>query len=207
MDPCPNLPIPPTCNGRSVIFRDWGPSAVGDGTYFASQAPFRLGFNRMQGFIWVVKFRTDANTYMGRVSAYGDGTPGTAWISDHPCDPTFAVTSRLTAWGNTGGGTMHFTVARNDTDAQRLKSDPAYQAYWQTPLLRGGHCYYLAFENTESPLAAPTVAWLQSTQDTCQDINGNPGCYYLAFDMFHYLRDPISNGLMNGNVISGLTQP
>src|SRR2546430_11240319 len=81
-DPCPALQIPQTINNRSVVYREWGPNAKGDGTYFTSQAPWRLGFNRVKDVIWVVKFRTEANTYLGKVSAYGDNSGGVAWISD-----------------------------------------------------------------------------------------------------------------------------
>lgn len=205
VDVC-SLPIPPTCLGRSVVFREWGPNAVGDGTYFASQAPYRLGFNRMQGFIYLVRFRVEANTYWGRVSAYGDATAGAAWISDRPCDPAFAVQNRLVAFGNHGGGSLDFAVVRNDADAQRLLTDPAYQSYRNTPQLRGGGCYFVAFENTDYVPTTPLLDWLQTTPDTCMDINGNPGCYYLAFDMSHELRTA-TGGLIPSHVIPGLTQP
>jgi hypothetical protein len=204
-DPC-TVPIPTTCHGRSVVFREWGPNAVGDGTYFASQAPQRLGFNRMQGFLYLVRFRVEANTYWARVSAYGDATEGAEWISNQPCGPSFAVDHSLWTWGVHGGGNLDFIVTRNEADAQTLKNDPAYAAYRQSPQVRGGTCYFAAFENTGGIPTMPYAAWLQNTPDTCMDIYGNPGCYYLAFDMSHELRTP-TGGLIPSHVIPGLTQP
>ncbi len=204
-DPCPTLPIPTTCFNRNVVYREWNATAQGDGSYFASQAPYRLGFNRTQGNIWIVKFRVDENTYLGRLSAYGDASGGMVWISDKPCDETFAIDNKLVIWGNHGGGTLHFDVTRNASDASRLRTDPAYAAHKNTPQLQGGHCYYAAFENTDTfPTSIDSSLW--SSPDTCGESNGGTSCYYLAFDMFHYLTDPISGNRMGGSVIAGLTQ-
>ena len=88
-EPCPALPIPATCNGRTVVYREWGPEAKGDGAYFADQAPWRLGFNRLHGEIWIVKIALEDNSYLGTVSAYGDNVGGTAWITVVYC-PAFS---------------------------------------------------------------------------------------------------------------------
>jgi hypothetical protein len=204
-DPCPTLPIPPTCFGREVMYREWGPTATGDGSYFADQAPYRLGFNRVNGRIWIVKFQLEANTYLARLSAYGDTTAGLAWISDQPCDATFAVNEKLVAWGAHGGGTLFFNVAKNDADATTLKTDPAYAAYHQNPLLRGGHCYYLAFENTAGVPPSPITPDYFTTADDC-GVSGDGTCYYLAMDFLHYLHDFTSGQVVAGNVIPGLTE-
>jgi hypothetical protein len=199
---CPSLPIPPTCNGRNVVYREFGPNAVGDGSYFASEAPWRLGFNRHQGVTWIVKFQTEADTYLGKVSAYGDNTGGLAWISDKPCDPTFAVTNHLVVYGNHGGGTNLFVVARNDADAATLHTNPAYTSYKNVPQLRGGGCYYAVFQNTaQAPTGAPDVSYINTVAEAC---GNESGCYYLAFDMGPRLHT-FTNQTIAGNVISGLT--
>lgn len=205
-DPCPTLPIPPTCFGREVMYREWGPTAVGDGTYFADQAPYRLGFNRVNGRVWIVKFQLEENTYFARLSAYGDSSSGLAWISDQPCDATFAVNEKLVAWEVHGGGTMLFNIAKNDADANTLKTDPDYAAYSQNPMLRGGHCYYLAFENVAGVPPFPiTPDYFTTATDDC-GVNGDGTCYYLAMDFQHYLHDITSGQVVAGNVIPGLTQ-
>lgn len=202
-DPCPALKIPQTINQRSVVYREWSPSATGDGTYFATQAPWRLGFNRTQNTIWIVKFRTEANTYLGKVSAYGDSTGGIAWISDDPNNPKFAIDGKLVVYGNHGGGTIDFTVARNASDAMTLKSDPKWS--WM-PQLQGDHCYYAMFENVDSwPMSAIDSNFITMSGDDC-GANSNGVCYYLAFDMGHLLHDPVSMQTFAGNVIAGLTQ-
>jgi hypothetical protein len=212
LDPCPDLPVPPACFNRSVVYRVWGPDAKGDGSFFADQAPYRLGFNRIEQLVWIVKFRTDSYTYWGRVSAYGDSSAGVAWISDSPCDPTFAVDNQAIGFGIHGGGSIDFVVARDDVDADRLRNESPYrEGFAHTPLLRGGHCYYLGFENTDYVPPQPfTVDFFSSTPDTCghtlPDGSYDPSCYYLAMDFSHYLVDPINGALMNGNIISGLTQ-
>ncbi len=119
-DPCPNLKIPKTCLNRTVTYREWSPSAVGDGTYFASQAPARLGFTRIKNEIWVVKFKTDSNSYVAGISAYGDNSGGVTWISDVPCAPEFAVDAGLVVYGNKGGGSLNFVVLRDAVDQQRF---------------------------------------------------------------------------------------
>ncbi|NMB75046.1 MAG: hypothetical protein GYA21_07940 [Myxococcales bacterium] len=211
-DPCPELPIPPTCFERSVVFREWSLGATGDGTYFASQAPWRLGFNRIGGMVWLVKIRLEENTYMGRVSAYGDSTAGVAWIADAPCDPSSALEDPpLVAFGVHGGGSIDFVVAKNDADAERLRSDPEYRDRFRwSPILRGGRCYYAGFENTDYVTPNPlTAEWFATTPDTCgyTDPEGNwvPACYYLAFDFGHLLHEPASGQVFAGNVIDGLT--
>jgi hypothetical protein len=200
-DPCPDLPIPTTCFGRSVVYRDWGPSAVGDGSYFAADAPMRLGFNRTSGLIWIVKFRTEEDSYRGRISAYGDGTAGVAWISDDPCDAAFAGENRLTAYGNHGGGSILFVVARNDDDAARMATD-----FPRDPQLRGGRCYYAVFQNVaESPTTAVDEAFIESASpsDGCGTAD-SASCYYLAFDMAHRLH-ALDGTTYAGNVIPGYT--
>ncbi len=198
-DKCPALPIPATCNGRSVVYREFGPNAKGDGTYFADQAPWRLGFNRIQGNTWIVKFRTENDTYSGRISAYGDNTGGVAFISDKPCDATFAIANRTVTYGNTGGGMLLFKVARNAADAQTLKSDPKF---YNPSILEADHCYYAVFQNTgQPPSSAVDLTFINTAPEQC----GNElGCYYLAFDMGHRLHD-FSGRTVAGNVIPGLT--
>jgi hypothetical protein len=205
-DPCPTLPIPPTCFGREVMYREWGPTAVGDGTYFADQAPYRLGFNRVQGRVWIVKFQVEENTYRARLSAYGDSatTSGVAWISEQPCNAQFAVDTQLLAWEVHGGGTLLFNVVKNDADANTLKNDPQYLD--ATPQLRGGHCYYLGFENLDGVPPGPiTQEYLETAGDNC-GANFDGTCYYLAMDFQHYLHDITSGQVVAGNVIPGLTQ-
>jgi hypothetical protein len=203
IDPCPTLTIPATCFGRNVVFREWSPSATGDGSFFSSQAPWRLGFTRTPGTVWLVKFRVEDNTYLGKVIGYGDGPSGTAWISDQPCDPSFAITHNLITFGARGGGMVQFIVVHDDADERRLATDSAFQAYqfYAAQHLRGGHCYYAAFENTDQPPSTFTPGWFTSTADGC----GSPDCYYLAFDFAHLLHDPTSGSVFGGNVISGLT--
>jgi hypothetical protein len=206
VDTC-TLPVPATCFGRTVVFRDWSPTAQGDGTYFAGQAPWRLGFNRTRGSIWVVRFRTEAASYLGHIDAYGDTTPGAAWISDAPCDATFAVAQRLVAWGNTGGGHLSFVVVKDDADATRLDTEPALAAWRTNPRLRGDRCYYVAFENTDSTPPFPVTAdYLATSADTC-GVDPDYSCYYLAIDFGHLLHDPTSGVTFAGNVIPGLTSP
>lgn len=193
-DPCPNLTIPAQCFGRDVLYREWGPSAVGDGTYFVDQAPYRLGFTRYGGRVWIVKFKTEDNNYRGRISAYGDSKGGAAWISDKPCDPTFAFASKLAAWSGAGGGDLSFVVARNETDAQALKA-----AYPADPQLLGGHCYYIVFENTDYPSAGLDANFLNTATDPC-----SPDCWYLAFDFNHFLHN-LDGQTVAGNVLPGFT--
>jgi hypothetical protein len=208
INPCPALPIPSTCFNRTVIYREWGPAAVGDGTYFAHQAPYRLGFNRTHGAVWIVKFRVDDNSYQARLSAYGDSVGGIAWLSDSPCDPQFALDHRFTVYGNTGGGTLLPLVVRDESDAQRLMTEPQFANYAATvargDYLRGGHCYYIAFENADWPQGPLTADWFTTVPDYCGS-EEESSCYYLAFDFFHYLDDPISGARMAGSVINGLT--
>src|SRR5262245_52734380 len=105
-DPCPKLPIPSSLFGRSVVYREWGPDATGDGSYFTSPAPARLGFSRAHGVRYIVKSQVESDTYLGRVSAYGDSVGGAAWISDSPSNPAFAVANALVAYGVHGGGSL-----------------------------------------------------------------------------------------------------
>jgi hypothetical protein len=206
VEPCPTLPIPTTCFGREVMYREWGPNATGDGTYFADQAPYRLGFNRVQNRIWIVKFQVEENTYRARLSTSGDSptTSGHTWISDQPCDAQFAIDNQLVTWGAHGGGMLLFNVVKNDADANTLKTDPKYLD--QTPQLRGGHCYYLAFENLDGvPQSAITADYIATAGDNC-GANGDGTCYYLAMDFLHYLHDITTGQVVAGNVIPGLTQ-
>jgi hypothetical protein len=207
-DPCPALPIPSTCFGRSVVYREWSLTATGDGAYFADQAPWRLGFNRLHGDVWIVKFRVEDNTYFGRVSAGGNSTGGTAWIATDPCDPSFAIQSGLVTWSGMGGGMLDFVVARNDDDAQKLHLDPAYEAWSKTPQLKGQHCYYAVFENTSQPPSVPaTVDWFTTVPDDCGSVNNTPDCYYLAIDMSHLLHDPSNGTVVQSAIIPGLSNP
>ena len=205
-DPCPTLTIPTTCFGREVMYREWSATAKGDGTYFADQAPYRLGFSRVKDRLWLVKVQLEENTYLATLSAYGDNSGGVAWISDQPCDATFAEKEKLASWGAHGGGTLDFVVAKDEASAQKLKTDPAYASYAKTPQLRGGHCYYLAFENTAGfPAALPDVTYISTAADDCGE-SGNGTCYYLAMDFSHRLHDITSGQLASGKVIPGLTQ-
>ena len=206
-DPDVEPPIPERCNDREVMFREWSVDATGDGTYFADQAPWRLGFSRVQGRIWIVELQTEENTYLGRASAYGDSSSGVMWISDDPCDPTHAVEENLISFGGHGGGTVDFLVVRDDADALTVQTDPAYEGYRGWPVLRGGHRYYAVFENTDwSPPNPIDVAWLTTTPDTCGEETEPAGsCYYLAFDMGHLLHVPTTGQVVAGNVIAGLT--
>jgi hypothetical protein len=204
-EPCPALTIPTSCFGREVMYREWGATATGDGTYFVDQAPGRLGFTRLQGRMWVVKFQLEANSYFGRISAYGDASGGFAWISRDPCDAVFAVDNLLATYGVAGGGDLSFVVVRDDADEAILDGDPTYAAWRTNPRLRGGHCYYVAFENAtpypEFPLEAADI---ETAVDEC-GATGDGTCYYLAMDFNHRLHDITSNQLVAGNVISGLT--
>ncbi|MBK6691537.1 MAG: hypothetical protein IPG50_04945 [Myxococcales bacterium] len=203
IDPCPTLPVPSTCFNRNVVYREWGPSAVGDGTYFASQAPTRLGFNRVQGNVWIVKFRTEANSYAGRVTASGDSSGGIAWISDSPCGPAFAVANRLVTFEVHGGGSLNFLVVKDAADAQKIATDPALASWRSSPKLKGDTCYYAGFQNSTHPtFPIGESAW--DLTDDCGASTGGASCYYLAMDFAHYLH-PFSGGIMAGNVIAGLT--
>lgn len=204
-DPCPNLPIPGNVFNRGVVFREWSPTAVGDGSYFADQAPWRLGFNRIQGNVWIVKFRTEANTYRGRVSAYGDSSGGIAWVSDSPTDATFALQNHLVGYEVHGGGSLDFIVVKDDADANKIATDPAFASDRNTPKLRGDHCYYLGFENVASLPPSPLTTAFWSTADDCGTSTGGTSCYYLAMDLTHYLHVPTTGQIMAGNVIPGLT--
>lgn len=210
-DPCPDLPVPTSCFNRSVVYRVWGPDAKGDGTFFSDQAPYRLGFNRIENLVWIVKFRTDPNTYRARLSAYGDSSAGIAWIGESPCDPGFAITQRAYEYGIHGGGDISFLVIRDAADAERVRTESPYREdYASWPKLWGGHCYYLGFENTGYEVPQPMTAdFFSSTPDTCghtlPDGSYDPSCYYLAMDFFHYLMDPITGDIMRGSVIDGLT--
>lgn len=197
-DPCPALPIPATCNGRSVVYREFGPDAKGDGTFFTSQAPFRLGFTRAQGPMWIVKFQTESDTYLGSIDAYGDNSGGVAWISDKPCDPTFAIANKSAIYGVRGGGNMRFVVARNDADAQKVKADPNL---FDPTVLKGGHCYYAAFENTQEYPTTLDVSFIENAPESC---GNEQGCYYLAFDMGHRLHD-FDGHTFGGKVLPGYT--
>jgi hypothetical protein len=203
-DPCPNLPIPTTSFNRNVMYREWSETAVGDGVYFAGQAPGRLGFNRVQHRLWLAKFRVEANTYLGRISAYGDSTGGIAWISDSPSDPSFAVQHHTLVYGTHGGGSIGFVVVENDAAATAIATNPAYALYKSMPQLRGDHCYYAGFENVETypTTAIDTSFW--SSADNCGASSGGV-CYYLAFDFSHFLHQPLTGNVMGGNVIAGLT--
>lgn len=202
-DPCPNLPIPATLFQRNVLYREWSPTATGDGTYFTSQAPMRLGFNRVRNTLWLVKIRTNKNTYVGRVAAYGDNSGGVAWVSDRPDDVSFALQHHTVAYGVHGGGTIFFVVVDGAADAQRIATDPAYATYKTLPQLASDHCYYVGFENTQDyPQTLDASFW--NTPDDC-GANGDGTCYYLAFDFFHLLDDPTSGQRMGGSIIAGLT--
>ncbi|HMR08866.1 MAG TPA: hypothetical protein PKA88_23965 [Polyangiaceae bacterium] len=204
-DPCPTLAVPTSCFGREVMYRDWGPSATGDGTYFSDQAPGRLGFTRVQNRIWVVKFKTEDASYFGRISAYGDSVAGVAWISDQVCDAAFAENKKLIALGTKGGGSLTFVVVR-DADVAKLESDSALASVAKEPRLRAGHCYYVAFENVTS--AFPSVVnenYIETIGDEC-GASGNGTCSYLAMD-FNHLLHGLDGGLISGNVIAGLTGP
>lgn len=204
-DPCPNLPLPPTCLNRSVVYREWGPAAKGDGVCFAGQAPLRLGFSRVHGAVWIVKFHVEANTYVGRISGYGDSVGGTFWISDDPCNPTFAITNHTQIFTGQGGGTIDFVVARDDV--QKLQSDPMYSSQYDTlPQLRGDHCYYAVFENTDFPAGGVTADFLATTPDPCGNAN-DPSCKYLAFDFNHLLHDVTTGDTIGSNVLPGLSTP
>jgi hypothetical protein len=197
-DPCPSLPIPATCNGRTVMYREWGPSAVGDGTYFADQAPWKLGFNRQQGWIWIVKFRTENNTYGGRISAYGDNTGGLAWISDKPCDASFAFAEKTIVWGGAGGGDIPFAVARNTADTQVLKTDPKF---FNPSILKGDHCYYAVFQNTGEVPTKVDLDWVNTVPEACGNASG---CFYLSFTFAHFLH-LFDGTTVTAAVIPGLT--
>lgn len=203
LDPCPTLPIPSTCRNRNVVYREFGPNAVGDGSYFADQAPWRLGFNRTQNTIWIAKFRTEANTYRGRVSAYGDSSGGVAYIATDPCDPTSAIADKTAVYGNHGGGSIDFIVVNSAADAATLKSTYPYS---YSPQLKADHCYYAVFQNVaEVPQALVDKAFLDSSTDTCGANTGGV-CYYLAFDFGHRLHDMATGTLFAGSVIAGFTK-
>ncbi len=196
-DPCPQLPIPASCFGREVMYREWGPNAGGDGSYFADQAPTRLGFTRVHGRVWIAKFKTEEDSYRGAISAYGDSVGGLAWISDQPCDPSFALSERHVLWGAKGGGMLSFVVARDDAAASALA------AAYPGPQLRGGHCYYAAFENTSYPQGAIDPGFFTTAADPCGN-RDNPTCSYLAFDFNHRLHG-LDGGTIGGNVLPGFT--
>ncbi len=195
-DPCPNLPIPGTCFGRGVMYREWSSSAVGDGTYFASQAPYRLGFNRVRDRIWIVKFRTESDNYRARISAGADSVSGMMWISDQPCDANFAEAEHIMGWGPHGSVTLDFLVARNAADAQALA------AVYSEPQLEGDHCYYAAFENTGIP-SSFDAAYIETAPDPC-GTEQDPSCYYLGIDMEHRLHATTGQTIAS-HVLPGFT--
>jgi len=207
VDPCPTLPIPTTCFNRNVVYREWSMTATGDGTYFASQAPWRLGFTRSQNTMWTVKVKLEANTYWGRISAYGDSSSGVAWISDKPCDATFAEANKLTIYGNNGGGVLNFVVVRNAQDAVTIQTNSQYATYKTMPQLQGGACYYVSFENVSTyPTGGVADAnFIATAGDDC-GANSGGTCYYLAMDFNHLLHNPQTMQLFTSNVIAGLTQ-
>ena len=181
-------------------------NATGDGTYFAGQEPGRLGFTRVQNRMWVAKFRTEAASYHGRISAYGDAHAGVAWISDDPCDAAFGAANELVVWSQGGGGMLTFVVVR-DEDEAKLDSDPALAAWAKNARLRADHCYYVAFENTTTvPPTAYDESYVESVGDDC-GATGDGTCYYLAMDFNHLLHSVTSGQLVAGNVIPGLTMP
>ena len=205
-DPCPSLPIPGTAYNRNVVFREWSATATGDGSYFASQAPFRLGFNRLHGNVWIVKFRTEANTYFGRISAGADSTAAITWISDSPTDPTIAVKNNLVSYGTHGVGTVDFVVVRDAADAARIATEPAFAGLRGASKLEGDHCYYVGFENVAGVVANPlTASYWSSAPDDCGTQNGTPDCYYLGIDFNHTLHVVTTGQTVAGNVIAGLT--
>lgn len=206
-DPCPTLPTPGTAFGRNVVYREWSASATGDGAYFASQAPWRLGFNRLHGNVWIVKFRTEAASYFGRISVGADSTAGMTWISDTPTDATFAVQHKLVTYGTHGDGMIDFVVVKDDADALRIATEPAFASLRSSPQLRGDHCYYVAFENVAGTPANPlTSSYFATAPDDCGALNGTPDCYYLAFDFNHRLHETTQGQVVAGNVIAGLTK-
>jgi hypothetical protein len=204
---CPDLAIAPSCFGRQVVYREWSASVAGDGVYFAGQEPWRLGFDRQHGMLWLVKIRLDDESYYGRIAAYGDSAGGIAWLSDEPCDASFAVTSSLYEWNLQGGGTLEFVSVKDAADAAKLDSDPALAQYKSLPRLRAGGCYYAMFENTSGlPPMPMTSSWVETTEDAC---GGGPGdsCYYLAFEFNHLLYAPGTTDVFQNAVIPGLTTP
>jgi len=187
------------------MFREWGPAATGDGTFFADQAPYRLGFNRVNGRVWIVKFKTEDASYRGRISAYGDSQGGVTWISDDPCDAAFGVANKLVSWSNHGGGSLDFLVVRK-SDEPKLDTDPTLASWAKSPRLYAGHCYYVSFENTTDEF--PSLidkSYIETIGDDC-GVSGDGTCYYLAMDFGHLLHDIGTGQLIAGNVIPGLTQ-
>jgi len=203
---CPDLPIPDTCYGRHVVYREWSPGVSGDGSYFAGQEPDRLGFTRSNGAIWVVKFQVEVNTYEGVVAAYGDTVPGAAWISSRPCDVADAFALPLVNFSLTGGGTLRFVVAKDDADAETLRNDPDYAPdYGRMAQLRGGGCYYLAFESTGAHPEPLSADYLATTEDWCGRDTGG-ACGYLAMDFSHWLHHYETGNARRDGIISGLTE-
>jgi len=203
-DPCPNLPIPTTAFNRSVLYREWSPSAVGDGTYFVSQAPYRLGFTRVQHRLWIMKFRTEANSYVGKISAGSDSVGGLSWISSTPDGASWALQNDLVAWSGNGNSLLNFIVVKDDADESKLATDPALAQWRGMPVLRGDHCYYFGFENATTYPAAGIDASYWNSSDEC-GATGNGTCWYLGIDVGHFLHDPTSGATVVGNVIPGLT--
>jgi hypothetical protein len=204
LDPCPNLPIPTTAFNRSVLYREWSVSAVGDGSYFVSQAPYRLGFTRVRNRVWIIKFRTEANSYVGRMSAGSDSVGGLSWISSAPDDANWALQHDLVAWSGTGNSLISFLVVKDDADQTKLATDPSLSPWRGMPTLRGDHCYYFGFENATTYPAAGIDASFWNSSDDC-GATGNGTCWYLGIDVGHLLRDPSSGATIAGNVIPGLT--
>lgn len=204
VDPCPNLPIPGVAFNRNVLYREWSLSATGDGTYFASQAPYRLGFTRVQNRIWIMKFRTEANSYRGRMSAGADSDPGLAWISNAPDDANWALKNNLVSLTPHGTAMLDFLVIKDDADANTVATNSAFAQLRGMPTLRGDHCYYFGYENVSTLPSTAIDASFWSSADEC-GATGNGTCWYLGLDVNHYLHDPGTGATIAANVIPGLT--
>jgi len=200
-----------------VVYRDWTVNAKGDGSFFSNQAPGRLGFTRYYGVMHIVRFKTDDNIYLGSVTAGGDLTISSTFISKNPCDPASIPTNAPSgmyvakaAQVGIDGGHFNFIVATQDQYTAMKASSNASVASWAkfNVRLEPNSYYYLHSYN-----AVSTVIANPNAPDDCVDpYTGQPknNCYYLAMDFNHLLYNvyptvgPLGTEKV-GNIIPGYT--
>ncbi|MFO0669265.1 MAG: hypothetical protein U0235_06485 [Polyangiaceae bacterium] len=135
-----------------------------------------------------MKFRTEANTYFGRISAARTRPPPSRGSpTRRPTRPSREEQPRELR--HDGVGTVDFVVVRDAADAARIATEPAFAGLRGASKLEGDHCYYVGFENVAGVVANPlTASYWSSAPDDCGTQNGTPDCYYLGIDFNHISR-------------------
>ncbi len=182
---------PATCYNRNVTAVNWDAAARGDGRYFASSAPGRLGFAALNKSMEIIAFTTDNATY--RMQNAMANTTGAAqvvsFISDTPCDVTFAFNHALTASAEGSAAVFRFIVASEAKEAA-MRNDSALSPDVAALLaanrvLRPQTTYFWHSVNSRlSPFSPFTNADLANDPDTCPPGGTFPGqdCYYKTFE-------------------------